>query len=112
MNGVTMNCTIEDVQKLGLRVATILEAVPVEGSEKLVKLQIDLGDEQRQILAGIAKKYSAESLIGKQIIVVSNLAPRTMFDLESNGMLLAANDGEGPVLLAPSAPVVAGSTIQ
>lgn len=105
-------CTIDDVIKLGLRVATIKEAEPVEGSEKLVRLQLSLGEESRQIVAGIGKAYTADELIGKQIVVVSNLQPRTIFGVESNGMLLAASGETGPVLLAPSAEVASGASVQ
>ena len=95
--------TIDDFTKVDLRVAKILEAEKVEGSDKLVKLQIDLGEElgHRQIVAGIGNVYTPELLVGKQIIVVANLEPRNLKGLESNGMLLAASDEEGPVLLAP-----------
>ncbi len=107
-----MSCTIEDIQKLGLRVATIVAAQPVEGSEKLVKLQVDLGTEKRQIVAGIGKSYAPDQLIGTQIVLVSNLEPRTIFGVESNGMLLAANGDDRLVVIGPSLSVPSGSTIQ
>lgn len=106
-----VRCTIDDLEKVGLRVATVTAAESVEGSEKLLKLQIDLGSEQRQIVSGIAKRYSPEQMVGRQVIVVGNLAPRTIFGVESNGMLLAASNDEGPVLLAPDATVEAGTKI-
>jgi methionyl-tRNA synthetase len=93
--------TIDDFARVELRVAQILQAEKVQGSEKLLKLQIDLGTEKRQILAGIAKWYEPEKLTGKKIIVVSNLEPRKLRGLESNGMLLAAS------LDANSKPVLA-----
>ena len=104
----------DDFAKLSLRVATILEAVPIEKSKKLIRLQIDLGDEKRQILAGIKEHYTAEQLIGRQIIVIANLAPREVIKGEiSNGMLLAAHDvATGKViLLAPSESVSPGSKV-
>jgi methionyl-tRNA synthetase len=92
--------TIEEFAKVDLRVAQVISAERVQGADKLLKLIVDLGTEKRQILAGIAKVYSPESMIGRKIIVVANLHPRKMRGLESNGMLLAASLGEegNPVL--------------
>jgi len=101
--------TIEDFGKVELKVATILEAEAVEGSDKLVRLQIDAGD-KKQIVAGIRKAYNPEELVGKQIIVVNNLQPAKLKGIESNGMLLAASDGK-PVLLTVDKPVKNGSKI-
>lgn len=92
--------TYDDFAKLDLRVAKILAAEKIAGSEKLLKLRIDLGEEQRQLVSGIAKTYMPEDLIGKEIIVVANLEPRQIMGLESQGMLLAA-DHDSPVLLVP-----------
>ncbi|MBX7216029.1 MAG: methionine--tRNA ligase [Candidatus Kapabacteria bacterium] len=83
--------TIEDVMKLDLRVATVLAAERVKKSEKLLKLQIRIGDLQRQILAGIGKVYQPEELVGKKIVVVANLKPAKLMGQESQGMLFAAN---------------------
>jgi methionine--tRNA ligase beta chain len=103
----------EDFVKLDLRVAKILEAVRVEGSDKLIKLQINVGDlGQRQLVAGIGKVYEPEILIGKQIVIIANLEPRKLMGLESNGMLLAASDELGPVLLSPESEVPAGTGIK
>jgi methionine--tRNA ligase beta chain len=104
--------TIDDLVKLNLRIGTIKTVEPVEGSEKLLKLQVDLGEEQRQILSGIAKWYTPEDLIGKQVVIVANLAPRSMMGLESEGMILCANNEEGPVLLSPVRPVESGASVQ
>ena len=87
--------SIEDFKKVKLRTAKIIHAEAVPKSEKLVKLQVDLGNEQRQILAGIAKHYIPESLIGKTIVVVANLKPAKLMGMESQGMLLAANAEDG-----------------
>ncbi len=101
-----------DFQKVELKVGKILTAERVEGSDKLVKLSVDLGGETRQIVAGIGKKYTPEELVGRQIIVVANLAPRMLLGLESNGMLLAAHDAEGgPILLMPDKEAPPGSTV-
>jgi methionyl-tRNA synthetase len=77
----------------------VLEAEKVEGADKLLKLQIEVGDEKRQIISGIAQHYSTENLIGKMIVVVTNLKPATIFGLESYGMLLAAKKGKDLTLI-------------
>ena len=107
-----MSITYDEFAKIELRIAKILSAEPVEGSEKLLKLQVDLGDEQRQILSGIAKWYTPDQLVGKQVVVVVNLAPRAMMGLESNGMLLAADGADGPVLLLPEKEIASGAKIK
>lgn len=84
----------EDFKKVQIQVGEIVEAVPVEGSEKLLKLQVKFGEETRQILSGIAKFISPEQLIGMKVPFVTNLKPRMMMGLESNGMILAAIDDE------------------
>ena len=86
--------TIDDFMKVELRVALVKFAEKVKGADKLLRLEIDLGDEQRQIVAGIAKAYDPEKLIGRKIVIVANLQPRKLRGLESNGMLLAASFGE------------------
>lgn len=96
-----------------MRVGTIISAEPIEGSEKLLKLMVDFGeDEPRQILSGIAKYVDIEDLVGTQLPFVVNLEPREMMGMESNGMLLAAHGSDGePVFLVPSAAVEPGSKI-
>ena len=110
---MTMNATYDDFTKLELRVATVTAAERVEGSEKLLRLQLDLGElGPRQIIAGVGKAYEPAALIGTQIVVVANLEPRMLMGLESNGMLLAARNEDGvPVLLRSEQPVPAGSKI-
>ena len=81
-----------DFQKLDLRVARILAAEPIEGADRLLKLQVDLGTEKRQVVAGIAEHYTPEALVGKQIIIVANLEPATIRNVESQGMVLAGGD--------------------
>ncbi|MCX6789779.1 MAG: methionine--tRNA ligase subunit beta [Candidatus Gribaldobacteria bacterium] len=100
----------EDFQKIDLRVGKIIVAEKVEGSEKLLKLQVDLGVEigPRQIIAGIAQVYQPEEMAGKQIVVIVNLEPKIIKGLESQGMLLAADDGQ-PVLLTPDKPIANGA---
>jgi methionine--tRNA ligase beta chain len=103
----------EDFAKLDLRVATVRQAEPHPNADKLLVLQIDIGSEQRQIIAGIRGHYEPNDLVGRQIIVVANLAPRKMRGLESNGMLLAActSDESKIVLLIPEQPIDAGSAV-
>ena len=100
---VNPTIAIDDFLKVDLRVAQVKVAERVKGADKLLRLEVDLGYEQRQILAGIAKHYEPETLIGRKIVIVANLAPRKMRGLESNGMLLAAslpNDENGKPVLA------------
>jgi methionyl-tRNA synthetase len=92
--------TIDDFAKVDLRVAQILVAERVPKADKLLRLEVDLGYEKRQILAGIAQHYEPEKLIGRKIVIVANLAPRKMRGLESNGMLLAASLPDGAPVLA------------
>jgi len=86
--------TIEDFQKVNLRVGKIISAERVPKAEKLLKIEIDLGAEKRTILAGIAKSYAPEKLIGKSAVIVANLKPAKLFGIESQGMLLAASKGD------------------
>jgi methionyl-tRNA synthetase len=91
--------TIDDFTKVELRVAQVKVAEKVKGADKLLRLEVDLGNETRQILAGIAEAYAPETLVGRKIVIVANLAPRKLRGLESNGMLLAASlEGGRPVL--------------
>jgi methionine--tRNA ligase beta chain len=101
----------EEFQKIDLRVGKIVESERVEGSEKLLKLKVDLGVEKRQIVAGIGKFYQPEDLIGREIVVVVNLEPKILKGIESQGMLLAADFEGKPVLLRPDAEVPAGTKI-
>ena len=94
--------SIDDFVKIDLRVALVKLAEPVKGTDKLMRLEVDLGTETRQIVAGIAKAYTPEQLIGRKIVIVANLAPRKLKGLESKGMLLAASIGE------QGTPVLAG----
>jgi methionine--tRNA ligase beta chain len=103
----------DDFAKIDLRVATILKAEPHPNADKLLVLQVDLGGSQRQILAGVRAYYDPATLVGRQIIVVANLAPRQMRGLESQGMLLAASDdGKSTLaLLSPEKPMPAGAKV-
>ena len=94
----------EDFAKLDLRVAQVLEARPHPNADRLVLLRIDVGDEQKQIVAGIRQHYAPEQLVGRKIVVVNNLAPAMLRGETSQGMLLAATSGEKVILLAPDDP--------
>lgn len=103
----------EDFAKLDIRIVTVLEAVRMEGSDKLLRLQVDCGDEKRQILAGVGKSYEPEYLVGKQILAIINLEPRKMMGEESQGMILATGDNiENISLIHPDKTVDAGSKIR
>jgi methionyl-tRNA synthetase len=104
----------DDFAKLDLRVATVIECKPHSNADKLLVLQIDLGNgERRQICAGLRAYYPPEQLVGKQIVVVANLEPRTMRGEISQGMLLAASDPTSGkvIVVSPSEPAAAGSKV-
>ncbi|WP_456474847.1 methionine--tRNA ligase subunit beta [Candidatus Pyrohabitans sp.] len=90
--------TIEDFEKLELRVGVVKSAEEIEGSDKLLKILVDIGEE-RQLVAGIKRWYSPEQLVGKHIVVLANLKPAKLFGVLSEGMLLAAQDEQGVALL-------------
>ncbi|RKL64574.1 methionine--tRNA ligase [Thermoanaerobacteraceae bacterium SP2] len=104
--------SIDDFAKVQLRVAEVLEAEKVQGADKLLKLQIKLGEEKRQIVAGIAKYYTPEQLIGKKIVVVANLKPARLRGIESQGMLLAASNTEKLALLTVDKDIESGAKIK
>jgi methionyl-tRNA synthetase len=85
--------SIDDFVKIDLRVATVIEAEKVKGADKLLRLVVDVGFERRQIVAGIAKAYEPEKLVGRKVVIVANLQPRKLRGLESNGMIVAASFG-------------------
>jgi tRNA-binding protein len=104
---------INEFAKVDLRVGVVKHAERVPGSKKLIRLIVDLGVEERQILAGLAEFYDPNQLIGKYVIVVANLKPKKMMGLESQGMILAAGCGpeEKPVILTTLEPVKPGTKI-
>jgi methionyl-tRNA synthetase len=107
-----MTVSFEDFQKLDLRVGRIVTAEPVPKANKLLKLTVDLGQEQRTVVAGIAASYRPEALVGKNIILVANLAPRTLRGVESQGMVLAAESDGQIVLASLDGPVTPGSKVK
>ena len=107
-----MTVSVEDFQKLDLRVGRIVAAEQVPKADKLIKLTVDIGQEQRTVVAGVAPSYSAETLVGKQVILVANLAPRTLRGIESQGMVLAAEADGHIVLASVEAPVSPGAKVK
>ncbi len=102
--------TYEEFQKLDIRIGTIVSAENIKGSDKLLKLEVDIG-ERRQIVAGIARTHTASQLAGRQVVVIANLKPARLFGVESRGMILAA-DAEDAVLLIPEKHVLEGTRIK
>lgn len=105
--------SFEDFQKIELRVVKVLEASRVDGSDKLLKLSVAIGEESpRTIIAGIGKVYNPEYLVGKEILVIANLEPRTIMGIESQGMILATSDRDGrPTIMVPEREVDPGSNL-
>ena len=108
--------SFEEFMGVDLRVAQIMEAERIEKSDKLIKLQVSLGPDlgMRQIVAGIAKHYQPESLVGRKIVVVANLKPAKLMGEKSEGMLLAASDKESNLLelLSPGNSMPAGAQVR
>jgi methionine--tRNA ligase beta chain len=105
--------SIDDFRRLDLRVATITAASPHPNADRLLVLQVDLGSEQRQLVAGIRAHYEPQALVGRQVVVVANLEPATLRGVESQGMLLAAADAEGRLaIVTPEKPVAPGAVVK
>lgn len=104
--------TIDDFAKIDLRVATVVAAERVPKTDKLIKLQVKSGDEERTIVSGIAQHYEPENLIGKNVIVIANLKPAKLRGIESRGMVLAASDDEGNLVLADAPGIASGSKVK
>jgi len=105
--------TIEEFSKIELRVGTVKSAQPHPNANRLLVLKVDIGEEEeRQLVAGIRAHYSPEELVGKQIVVVANLQPAKLRGIESQGMLVAASDGEQVIVLRPEKRIRAGSQVR
>ncbi len=104
--------TIDRFRELELKVATVTAAEPHPNADRLLVLRVDLGGEQRQIVAGIRAHYAPETLVGRQVVVVANLEPAMLRGVESQGMLLAASSGDRVVLVRPDDPVAAGAMVR
>lgn len=105
--------TIEEFSKMDLRVGTVTAAKPHPNADRLLVLSVDIGEEtERQLVAGIRAYYRLEELVGRQIVVVANLQPAKLRGVESQGMLLAASDGEQVIVLRPEKRVRVGSQVR
>ena len=115
-----MNITFEDFKKLDIRIGKILSAEKVEGTDRLLRLEVDFGSDpstgsgrlRRQIVSGISEFYKPEDLLDKEFVFIVNLEPRKFMEVESQGMVLAADDGGKPVLLKPDKEVPVGSVVK
>ena len=112
MEPIKEEITIDAFEKIDLRVGTVKAAEKVKKSKKLLKLQVMIGEEERTIVSGIAQYYEPETLIGRNVIVIANLAPAKLFGIESFGMLLAASDGNGNLVLADAPGMASGSRVK
>jgi len=104
--------TIEQFRALELRVGTVRSAEPHPNADRLLVLRVDLGGEERQLVAGIRARYEPAALVGRQVVVVANLAPATLRGVASQGMVLAASDGDRIVLLRPDEAVAPGAIVR
>ncbi len=105
------NINIDDFKKVEIRIGKIVECVKMENADKLLKLQVDFGEYKRQILSAIAEYFTPEDLIGKKLPFIVNLEPRMMRGEESQGMLMAVDGTDKPVLLEPQGEVAEGSIV-
>jgi len=108
-----MAVSIDEFRAIELRVATITAAIPHPNADRLLVLTVDIGTEQRQVVAGIRTHYQPDDLIGKQVVVVVNLQPATLRGVESQGMILAASDDDGQLaIVVPELPVKTGAAVK
>jgi methionyl-tRNA synthetase len=104
--------SFEDFQSMDIRIGEIKSAEAIKGSNKLLKLKVDIGGEVRQVVAGIAQSYSMDDLVGTQVVVLVNLQPAKLFGIESQAMLLAADVAGRAVLLRPREAVETGTKVR
>jgi methionine--tRNA ligase beta chain len=104
--------TFDDFMKLDIRIGTVTAAEKVVGADKLIRLDLDLGGEHRQVVAGMAPTYTPKDFIGKQVPILVNLEPRKLRGVESQGMILAVDVDEKPVMLMPDKEVPPGSMVR
>ena len=104
--------TFDDFLKLDIRIGTVPAADKVQGADKLIRLELDMGGEVRQVVAGMAPAYAPEEFIGKQVPLLVNLEPRKLRGIESQGMILAADVDGKPVMLIPDKEVPPGSVVR
>ena len=104
--------SLKEFQQLDLRVAVVLDAKPHPNADRLYVLDIEVGGDKKQVVAGIRLHYSTSELIGKRVVVVNNLEPATIRGVESKGMILAANDGENIVVIIPDREIASGAQVR
>jgi methionine--tRNA ligase beta chain len=104
--------TYDDFIKLDIRIGTVTSSEKVQGTDKLIRLEVDLGEETRQVVAGMALTCTPEDFIGKQVPILVNLEPRKLRGIESQGMILAADVGGKPIMLIPEREVPPGSAVR
>jgi methionyl-tRNA synthetase len=104
--------TIDDFKKLNLKVATVTAVQPHPNADRLYLVEVDLGGEKRQLVAGIRQFYTPEELVGKQVVVVENMTPAVIRGVESKGMILAAQGKDRIVIVSPEKPVEAGGIVK
>jgi methionyl-tRNA synthetase len=104
--------TIEEFKKLNIRIARIKEVIDHPGADRLDSVRVVIGEEEREVVAGIKKGYNKEELLGKLVAVVENLEPAVIRGVESRGMILAAQDGETLAVLSPDRPVSSGTIVK
>lgn len=107
-----MTVTIDDFKKIEIKIGEIIEAEKIEGSDRLLKLKVNFGQETRQIISGITRYYQPEELLNKQVAFATNLEPRSIMGLESQGMILACDSVDGLALLSPNKKVEPGTQIR
>lgn len=104
--------SFEQFNQIEFKVATVIKAEEIENTEKLLKLQLDIGEEKvQQIVSGLRPHYKPENLVGKQVIIIANLEPRVIKGVTSEGMLFAADSANGPVLILPEKKVENGARV-
>jgi methionine--tRNA ligase beta chain len=104
--------TFDDFKRLDIRIGTVLAAEKVARTDKLIKLKVDIGTETRQIVAGMGEFFTPESFVGKQLVILTNLEAKKFCGEESQGMIMAADVGGTPILLAPETKVPAGTVVR
>jgi methionine--tRNA ligase beta chain len=104
--------TFDDFMKLDIRIGTVTAADKVQGADKLIRLELDMGGETRQVVAGMAPAYAPEAFVGKQVPILINLEPRKLRGIESQGMILAVDIDGKPVMLIPDKEVPPGSVVR
>ena len=104
--------TINDFENIELCIAKVLEVSEIDGADRLLKLRVDIGSEERQLVAGIKMSYGTEELIGKNIVIVANLKPVRLRGVDSEGMLLAAQTKDGPVLVTSEREAAPGAVVK